>query len=264
MTVWRRSTSWAPALVGAAVACTAMIGCGGAAKSGATSEPGRAASEVADGGTGADGSVAQADDDAAETSRLPTKCASSSDELCLPPERFVKRLCEGDYPTVALLLFSGKAPWTHGYLTRNTRAWNASGGGASDEELRFDEEVVILRHRRPSSPGGIVVSGAGGGYDALRWNGACVTLTAEELTLREPPRAKNSRIIWPRLESDMRDALRADEKVDEAYRKWRKHCKGVTVGRVSKPCVRADATLAVETARFVREGGALAEPEFVP
>lgn len=115
--------------------------------------------------------------------------------MCLPPVGFVKRLCQGNFPSIALSMFKKETPWTRGYMTRKTKAWNASGGAASSDELEFDEEVLVLRHRSDDL-GGMQVSGAGGGYDALRWNGSCVTLAKEEADPQEPPQGEEH----PRVE----------------------------------------------------------------
>ena len=45
--------------------------------------------------------------------------------------KFVKKLCNGNYPSIAVYMFSNKT-WTKGYLTRRTQAWNASGGASAD------------------------------------------------------------------------------------------------------------------------------------
>lgn len=81
---------------------------------------------------------------------LPKDCADSKADVCTPPKPFVERLCRGTYMGVALKLFRKGTPFTRGYLTRKTKAWNASGGAsASDDYLVFDEEVIILAKRAP-------------------------------------------------------------------------------------------------------------------
>jgi hypothetical protein len=112
--------------------------------------------------------------------------------------------------------------------------------------------------------GGMQVSGAGGGYDALRWNGACVTLAKEELTLSTPPKAKNARVEWRRLDEGLREKLRENEKVNEAYKARQKECKGATMGTVSDKCVKADDALSAAIVTFARDGGELPTPEKLP
>src|SRR5690606_5324193 len=130
-----------------------------------------------------------------------------------------------------------------GYATRKVKAWNASGGATSgDEWVAFDEEVILL-YARNANLGGMQVSGASGGYDALRWDGSCVTFSGEEVTTRRPPQAKNGRVEWRYLEGPIQEALREDDAVNEAYRLRRQECKGAFSGDVSKKCVQADEAL---------------------
>lgn len=245
--------------------CWSLVGCGGA-----TLEPESAAAEspasepTEEERDSASASASKQEEAPAEPEGLPTACADSSAEYCMPTKGFAKRLCEGDFPTVALAMFSGKAPWTKAYLGRKTKAWSASGAGSSNEELPRDEEVVVLLHRGPPDLGGIQVSGATGGFEVLRWNGNCVTLQEGELLFDAPPRPKIARIVWKRIEMDTRDSLREDEAVNKAYLDHRKHCKGVSMGRVSLECVKADKKLGQAIADYVRGGGELAKPNRLP
>ncbi len=194
---------------------------------------------------------------------LPTECAKPGAEVCTPSRAFADRLCKGNFPSVALVLFKKGSPWARGYMTRKTKAWNASGGASDSDELEFDEEVLVLRHRAVPA-GGIQVSGAGGGFDALRWNGSCVTLAKEELTLRNPPKAKHSKVEWRWLDDKIQEALRNDPKVDAAYKERRNECKGATMGTVSLKCVKADAKLSDAIVNYVRDGGSVPVPEKLP
>lgn len=194
---------------------------------------------------------------------LPTACASPGEKLCVPSAQFVKRLCQGNFPGVALALFKKETPFTRGFLTRKTKAWNASGGAASSDELEFDEEVMVLRHRAEET-GGMQVSGAGGGYDALRWNGSCVTLAKEELTLKNPPKAKNARVEWRLIDDAMREVMRNDQKLDKAYKDRQKECKGATMGTVSDKCVKLDNALSDAIVSYIRGGGDVGKPARMP
>jgi hypothetical protein len=193
--------------------------------------------------------------------KLPTDCASKSD-ICSMPKAFVDRLCANTYPNVALVLFSGSAPWTHGYLTRKTEAWNAEGGASVGGFVEFDEEVLLLTSHAPPK-GGMQVSGAGG-YQALRWDGSCVTLSSEEVTTKKPPSPKHPRIEWRFIEDGMRDALRKDSAVDQAAVAVKRECKGVSVGDVSKKCVDADNKLVDSIVKYVAGGASLPEPSKLP
>jgi hypothetical protein len=195
---------------------------------------------------------------------LPTTCTPNEAGLCVPPEEWVKRLCGGSFPDVALAMFGKGTPWTRGYLRRTMDAWSASGGASSNEKVVFDEEVLLVMHRAPDT-GGMQVSGASGGsYEALRWNGTCVSLTAEEVTTRLPPKAKHPRIPWKTLELKTREALEADEKVGVVVTEQRKECKGSTFGEVSGKCAKADEKLSGVIVNFIRNGGTVPTPESLP
>jgi hypothetical protein len=188
---------------------------------------------------------------------VPTKCFKAG-AMCSPAPAFVKRLCDGRFPSVGLYLFSNPG-WTRGYLTRRTQAWNASGGASDSGWVEFDEEVLILYARVPDA-GGMQVSGAGGSYDALRWDGSCVTLQSEEVTLSKAPAPKNPSIDFRFLDDATQQALRKDAKVNAAYLDRRKECKGATSGEVSLACVKADEKLTKTVVSFVRSGASLPEP----
>jgi len=192
---------------------------------------------------------------------VPTHCAGSG-PICSPDPKFVKRLCNGKYSSVGLYLFSNPA-WTRGYLTRRTQAWNASGGASDSGWVDFDEEVLILYTRRADA-GGMQVSGAGGGYDALRWDGSCVTLQSEEVTLQKPPSPKNPPIDFRYLDDETQQALRKDDKLNKAWQARRKECKGATSGEVSLACVKADEALTRSVVNYIRQGGSVPEPTKLP
>ncbi|MBK7584369.1 MAG: hypothetical protein IPI67_29710 [Myxococcales bacterium] len=207
--------------------------------------------------------AAKAKADNAPITELPTECAKKDDKLCVPSSAFTNRLCQGNFPSVALAMFKKGSPWTRGYLTRKTKAWNASGGAASSDELEFDEEVLVLRHRSDDL-GGMQVSGAGGGYDALRWNGSCVTLAKEELTLSSPPKAKSARVEWRLIDDGMRDVMRNDAKLDKSFKDRQKECKGATMGDVTAKCVKLDNALSEAVVGYVRNGGDVGKPARLP
>jgi hypothetical protein len=193
---------------------------------------------------------------------IPTECGSQGDDLCHMPKEFVSRLCQDVYPNMALFLFAKGTPWTRGYLTRKTQAWNAEGGASVEGFVEFDEEVLLLSSKAPPK-GGMQVSGMGG-YQALRWDGSCVSLESEEVTLKRPPSVKHPRIDWRYIDDPIREALRKDSAVDQAYLAQRKECKGVSVGDVSKKCVDTDQKLGDAIVKSVEETGGIPEPEKKP
>ena len=237
-------------------------GCGGSqppaeAPKGNDSEVSAAADEGA-----APSDEAASESEAEASGGIPTQCHKGKDP-CVPPPKFVEGLCSDTFPAVALHMFLPSAPWTKAYLRGKVKAWNASGGVSDNESfLEFDEEVVILKKR--GGPGGIQVSGAEGGYDALRWDGSCVTLDASEVTLSAPPRPKAAKVEWRFLDEATQNALRESETVTEAYRTRRQECKGAVSGEVSKKCVVADDALSQKIVDHVRGGGSLGTPERIP
>ncbi len=206
--------------------------------------------------------VAASEPEAPPPASFPTSCASEHDGLCLPEPQWVERLCSAQRRSAALYMFRKGTPWTRGYLTRKTKAWNASGGASSEGELEFDEEVLVLRHRAEPK-GGMQVSGMGG-YDALRWDGGCVSLATEELTLKPPPAAKTPHVHFRLLDDAQREALRADATVDAAVKKQRSECKGATMGAVTDKCEKADQALSRAIIAYVRAGGELPPPQELP
>lgn len=250
--------------IGATWFCVGLLvaGCGGAqqpadAPKGESSE----ASAPADDDS-APAAEAESEAEGEGSGGFPTKCHKGTDP-CVPPPKFVEGLCSDTYAGAALHMFLPSSPWTKAYLKGKVKAWNASGGVSDNESyLEFDEEVVILKKR--GGPGGIQVSGAEGGYDALRWDGSCVTLDASEVTLSAPPKPKAAKVEWRFLDEATQSALRESETVTEAYRTRRQECKGAVSGEVSKKCVVADDALSQKIVDHVRSGGALGTPERMP
>jgi hypothetical protein len=235
------------------------VACGSSKPPAAPEAPGEPAEEKA--ATPSSEAAAAPAADSAGDDQVPTKCHKSG-SLCLPDPKFVKRLCNGKYPALGLYLFSNPS-WTRGYLTRKTQAWNASGGASASGWVEFDEEVLLLYARVPDA-GGMQVSGAGGSYDALRWDGSCVTLQSEEVTQSKPPSPKYPAIEFRFLDDDTQEALRKDDKINQAWRERRKECKGATSGDVSLKCVKADDLLTRSVIAFVRGGGSVPEPKKLP
>jgi hypothetical protein len=253
-----RSTSW---IVGLGL----IAACGGTPSEGAVAPAGDEPAASGAPGSSADvGAAAKSAGEAQAAEGIPNSCGKTVDGMCLPAPKWVTKLCGGDYPTVALVLFRQGTPWTRGYVTQETKAWNASGGGSSPEKLKVDEEVIVLRKFSGQSPGGIEVSGASGGVDALRWDGMCVTLDAAEIRYDPPPRAKNARIIWSRIEHDVREQLKEHAVIYDTYVAFKKACRGITVGAVSKDCEKLDGKLSETIAEWVREHPEFPTPKRLP
>jgi hypothetical protein len=200
--------------------------------------------------------------DVAVAVTVPTGCASKG-RLCLPDQKFTKRMCNDSFPSLALYLFGNGFGFARGYLTRKTQAWNAAGGASDNTFLEFDEEVMLLVERGADA-NAMQVSGAGGGYEALRWNGSCVTLAKEEVSLEKPPTPKFAKVEWRFLDDNVQEALRQDPTINGAVQKRRKECKGAVSGDVTLTCVKADDQLTRAIIDYLRKDGKLPVPSKLP
>lgn len=186
---------------------------------------------------------------------IPSAC-HRDEGICTADPKWVKKLCAEAHPDVALVLFSPSSPFTRGYLTGKTKVVSAAGGLASEDEfLAFDEEVVLLIEKRPSASG-IQISGDEGGFDAIRWDGSCVSLDASAVTTRKAPNPKRSRIDWRALGEDMQEALKSIPEVRDAFVARKQECKGAYSGEVSKKCVQRDDALMQAIVKAVSSGSA--------
>ena len=259
-------SSFSASLVVALVLSVLSSACGGSTKPAESPADETAGGEASGEAGGDEGAVeGEASSEAAGSGPLevPSDCFKKVSGVCVPEPKFVKRLCNGRYPSMALYLFGNGSKWTRAYLTRKTEAWNASGGASAGGYLEFDEEVLLLAERKADT-GGMQVSGAGAGYDAIRWDGSCVTLSGEEITQQRPPSVKNVKVEWRFLDDNVQEALRKDEKVNKAFLERRTECKGATTGDVSAKCVKADNKLSDLIVGFVRGGGSVPVPSKLP
>lgn len=184
--------------------------------------------------------------------------------MCVPDFAFVKRMCNGSFPDVALLLMAKDAPFTRMYMKGDVDGWNADGGASARARLRFDEEMLVLRRRTPPA-GGIVVGSGGAGYLVMRWDGNCYTLEDTELTTKKPSGvAKHAPIPWRLYSEKTKAALLEKPRVLAAYQKRGKECKGVVSGEVSKACEQADTALSAAVVAEIRGGASVPLPEHLP
>jgi hypothetical protein len=215
---------------------------------------------------GADDSKAPKEETAApaeDSKAIPTACAGDA-ASCVMPGAFVRRLCAGAYPDLALMLFSKGTPWRRAYVSvKETAPFNGLNGPSSDEKLVFDEELLVLSEKKADT-GGMQVSGAGASFDLLRWDGTCVTLSAEEARLVASSKPKHATIPWRILEDATQNALMQNEAVAKIVSERKKECKGATMGSVSAKCEKADRALNDIVFDAVRGGTAVPQPAKVP
>ncbi|MGC4067765.1 MAG: hypothetical protein QM784_24565 [Polyangiaceae bacterium] len=247
-----RNVLWGLSILG-------LSGCGGSAKPAQSANETEAPSAANVATTKASSDEAAAP--AAEDEKVPTKCALS--DPCRPPVKWVDALCRDVHPGLGLYLFQQGTPWERRYMTRKTEAVNASGGATREGFLEFDEEVLILKMRK-APPGGMQVSGQSESYDALRWDGSCVTLLGEEVTKSVPPAKKHAFITWRFLDDGIQEALKEDSGLRDIYRDYRKECKGAASGEVSKACEKLDKKMSQAVVEYVRGGGKVPMPTKLP
>lgn len=201
--------------------------------------------------------------DKKEAVKIPDACAGDGGG-CTMPRPFVKRLCSGVYPDLALMFFAKGSPWRRAYVAvREAAAFNGLSGPSSDEKLVFEEELIVLSEKKVDT-GGMQVSGAGASYDTLRWDGTCATLSAEEVRFQAPPKPKHAPIPWRSLADATQNALLANEDVSKVATERRKECKGATTGNVTDKCEKADRKLNDLVVQAVRAGTTVPKPEKLP
>jgi hypothetical protein len=208
--------------------------------------------------------AAEADGAEEDAKKIPDACAGDNKDACQMPKGFVKRLCSGVYPELALTFFQKGTPWRRAYVSAKEAApFNGLGGPSSEEKLAFEEELIVLVERKVDT-GGMQVSGAGSSYDLIRWDGSCVTLSAEEVRFNAPPKPKHATIPWRILEDPTQNALLANEALAKVAAERKKECKGATMGAVSAKCEKADKMLNDLVAEAVRGGTTVPKPAKVP
>jgi hypothetical protein len=198
----------------------------------------------------------------AAESMLPAGCGDDG-EQCLPPDRWVDRLCSGVHPELALHMFRGGSPWKRLYSRAIAPAFNGSGGPSlSDERVQRGEELIALRRNTDSkrSNAGEMSIGYTAGYDLLRWNGSCVTLHDGEFSSKPPRLRQHANVDWRSLGDRLQSTLREDELISRAYIARRKECRGITLGNVTRKCVEQEKSLVKAVVDYVRAGGELPEP----
>lgn len=227
-------------------------------------EGGETGDPTASGSSAPAGTAAPEEAPKEEVVQLPTACANPGEKVCVAPDAFVKKLCQGFYPDLALYMFSPNSPWTRAYVNiKEADAWNGRGGPASDAKLTYDEEVLILSEQKPDLKG-MSVSGAGSSYDFFRWDGTCASLTAAEMSFNKPPKPKAPFIPWRSIEDPTKDALQKDEKFKKLADARRKECKGASIGSVSDKCEAADKALNAAVVEAIRKGVEIPKPTKLP
>jgi hypothetical protein len=182
---------------------------------------------------------------------LPTEC-STQGALCLPPPNFVDRLCRAANVGTAIRLFAKSSPFTRAYVRmREVRALNLRGGPSGDTPLTFAEEVLLLDQHGTS--GELQVSGDGG-FDVLRWDGTCATLSSDELVTRVPAPPRHAPFPWKYIDDGVQAALLQNAAVRSALDAERKRCHGSSDSERSTACRDASEQLNDRVVVAIRAG----------
>ena len=183
---------------------------------------------------------------------IPTECATSGAKICTPPTAFVDRLCQSVSADVALSMFRKSTPWTRAYVRRDTDAWYTGARRSSPVQLVVDEEVIVVASRSGGS-GGVQISGSAS-FDVYRWDGKCVSVMEDEVSLRRPPAPRSAPIVWKSLTEATQGALLDDRAIKSRLDLQRDRCdKDNSAPR----CTDATAALIRLIADYVRKGGKL-------
>lgn len=238
----------------------AAVGCGGSAPRAEEPKPEAAASADAAESKTETAAAPKAEED---VKGLPEACAGDA-AACVMPKGFVKRLCNGVYPELALYFFQKGSPWRRAYVAvKEVAPFNGLGGPSAEEKLTFDEELLVLGQMKADT-GGMQVSGATGSVDVMRWDGTCATLSTEEVRFQAPPKPKHAIIPWRILEDATQEALKQHEKLAATAIERKKECKGATMGAVSAKCEKADKALNDLVVEAVRTGTTVPKPSKLP
>lgn len=241
------------------ICCLALgltTACGSSVSNG---EPASAADESGDG-------AKEASNTDPKKPRIPKRCAKGKKNRgeCLPPQGWVKRLCDDVYPDVALHMFAPGTPWKRLYMLARAEPFNASGGSSLlGDKLERGEEVIALK-RRSENDGEIQVGDNNAGYDVLRWNGACATIHDGDFAEERPSHIVQSKVEWRRLGVPLRQHLEQQPAISAAYEARRKSCHGFSMGRVSGDCESNDKLLMQEVVRYIQTGPSLPEASRMP
>ncbi len=164
-------------------------------------------------------------------------------EGCFPQKEYAEYVCDGHDRSLALGMFRPGNSWVRAYVTRNLESWDpARRSRVARSHLVLDEEVVVLRPYRPD--GGVMLLGAttARGWtsvDALRADGSCVSLMADEIAMKRPPAPTYAPIAWEKLGERERAALLNSPGLRKRAESVTKACASVE----DKRCVQARVQL---------------------
>ncbi len=179
------------------------------------------------------------------------KCEPSAEggEGCFPDERYRGWLCDESAPGTAVPLFGKGTPWVRAYVTRDLESWDPTRPHAQKTHLGLDEEVIVLRANKPK--GDVMVVGATNAQgwasvDAVRADGQCVSLMADEITTKRPMAPKHAPLAWEKVDDRTRSAWLALPDVKKRVDAMAKACVGAGQGCAKAKSRVVDAVVAHE------------------
>lgn len=197
------------------------------------------------------------------TRDVPKECGAQED-LCVPPSHFSEKVCQGKFPSLALLMMEKSAPWQHRFIRDEwMEPINSHGGPSSENWLRFGEEVLLLKGSSDYDNEDLKVTGPGD-VDILRADGTCATVAEKALMDRTPGISKSAPIVWKYLEEPTRAALLENQGVSKAKDAYKTACKGSSSTHPTKKCERVTNLLNQAIMRALKAGIELPLPEKRP
>jgi hypothetical protein len=191
----------------------------------------------------------------------PNECRAEG--ACLPPQEFARAVCKGRFPGLAISLFEKNTPWERRYVkVESIEPVNTHGGATTSERLAFTEEVLLLRHQSANADG-IQVSGASD-VDVLRWDGTCVTVREEYLSIHRMPTVGNATVNWRYLDEETQKGLLEAKYVNVRYQQQREACRRSSASNLGDACAKATSKLNDAITVAVRGGLELPEPGALP
>jgi hypothetical protein len=165
--------------------------------------------------------------------------ADDAKEGCFPDEAYRTWLCDQSGPATAVSLFRKGSPWTRAYVARDLDSWDPTRRHAQKTHLALDEEVIVLHPNKAKSD--VMVVGATNAFgwssvDALRADGTCVSLMADEVTSKRPPTPKHAPVAWEKVDDQTRSAWLALPDVRKRVDAMTHACAAGTSGQ---GCVKA-------------------------
>jgi hypothetical protein len=168
---------------------------------------------------------------------------ASDGEPCFASDEYRAWLCGRADPSDAVALFHKGTAWTRAYVARDLQSWDP-GRRSKKSHLVLDEEVLVLHAYKPT--GDVMVVGASNALgwtslDAVRTDGTCVSLMADEVSLKRPPSPKHATIAWEKLPEHARTTMLASP---ELRKKGDQVLKACASAKTAEPrCAKAKSQL---------------------